>query len=551
MKDARFNLINEPWIKIIDIYGEEKLYCLRDLFLHSHEIKSIAGETELQDNAILRLLISINSTCIYRYDEDAKENELEDEDEAINRYKTILDEASFPVTVIDKYFEKWRDRFYLIGGEYPFYQVPTKYLKEIDDSKNKSKNPSCKTYLLPPYKDSDKLGWIYPYSFNGEILQSGNTSAPFANKNGDLKNNMSFAEAARWLIYYMNYSDCSSKIPGKWNAGMTFTSSGANIHPIGRNLFETIMLCTPLLNVDGLLYGKPKPIWERDDFSGINQSPYGDTCPDNIPELYTQQSRKVVLHSSSDIVDGMYTAAGDRYGTVNAFNEPMFAFHADLSDKSGSTKRPSHMKSDSTGWKEFKNIFGGESGNPTRWVEYLINEDIISDDVNIPYVMSDISYGSMQCGVDYTVSSSITVNGKFFIDSAELEKAKKEVDYISKISFYLNKFGQDIDQAYGAKADKKGMLNSSIGDRMSSEYELLAGADFQQYLINHISLDDLHESEIKYAARVSDKVLTQLNILGIVGHGDKSIGSAEYTFNKNMWYMKNELGLLRKEENAI
>lgn len=548
MTEKKFNLIDEPWIRAIATDGEEKTYSIKDIFLNAHEIAFIAGETELQNTAVLRLLIAISVTCFYRYDKNGCESKLTDEDQALDRYKAVWDNKKFPEEFITGYLDQWHEYFYLIGGSNPFYQVPEKYTREIDDSKNKSKNPTGKTYLVPPYTESDKLSWINAQSFNGEILQSGNSTSPFANKSGDIRSIMVLSETARWLVYYMNFADCSSKIPGKWNAGMTFTSSGADIHPVGKNLFESIMLCSVILDENGLLYGEPLPAWEKNTYTHINDSPYGDAFPDNIPELYTQQSRKAILHCEGDIVDGIYTAAGDKYGTVNAFIEPMFAFHPDASDKSGNTNRPNHIAADSTGWKEFRNVFGGGTKDPTRWIGLLFGKDILSDNINVPYVMTDISYGSMQCGVESTVNTRLSVNEKFFIDDIALERAKSEVDRINKIANILDQFGKDIDLAQGAKSDKKGKLNSAFGKKLRTDYEKVAGELFEKFLVDNITEDELHKEEVRCAEKITGKALENLNILSVIGHGEISIGKAECNFRKSMWRMKKDLGLISEED---
>ena len=546
MKKPFFNLIDEPWIKVIMADGKEAMVSLNDVFEKGSEIRTIAGETALQDNAVLRLLIAISVTCFYRYDDMGLEASLTDSDEAIERFRKIWEQGKFPKEFIGKYLDKWHDKFFLIGGAYPFYQVPDKYVKEISVKKDK-KNPNGMTYSLSPHRTWDRLGWISAMSFNGEVLQSANTISPFTNKGNEEKNKLSYDEAARWLLYYMNYADCSTKIPGKWNAGMTYSSSGANIHPIGINLFETIMLCSVLLDINSQLYPGVAPAWEKsecEEYTEINASPYGDTAPDNIPELYTQQSRKVILHQGYNCIDGMYTAAGDKYGTTNSFIEPMFAFHVDKSDKTGNTRKPNHLKPKCTGWKEYKSIFLNGSLNPARWVNVLYEHDILTLDGHIPFVMNDIAYGSMQCGVDYTVSTYITATSKYYIDSLSMERAEEEINIITEISGILKQFGQNIDLAYGAKRDNKGRLESSIGDKMVEEYELYAGKLIEQLLADKIeNIDEIHRKEIKKAWEVADRVLNGVNILGFIGHGDQNIGVAENKLVREIYDMKKKLAI--------
>ena len=545
MKEAFFNLVDEPWIKVMMTDGREELMSLKDIYAKCSEIRALSGETPLQDNAILRLLIAISVTCIYRYDESGNESQLTGEDEAIERFRWLWEKRRFPQGYVDTYLDIWHDRFFLIGGEYPFYQVPAKYAKEIKVKVDK-KNPIGSSYSLFPYRDYDKLGWVNSMSFNGEVLQSANTVSPFTNKGKDDKNRMFPGEAARWLVYYMNYADCSSKIPGKWNAGMTFTSSGANIHPTGKCLFETLMLCSVLLDANGQIYTNISPAWEKEGFTEINASPFGETMPDNIPELYTQQSRKSILHFNGEYIDGMYTAAGDRYGTANSFIEPMFAFHSDLSDKSGNTMKPNHLKPNSVGWKEYRKIFMNSFSNPSRWMNVLYEKEILPWDIHVPYIMNDIAYGSMQCTVDFTISTQIALNPKYFIDNQEIEKACIEIEHINEIASILKRFGQRIDCSYGAKRDSKGKLIAGISNRIVEEYELSAGKLIEQLLLDKIKdIEEMRKEEIKRADIIAKKTLEEINIIGFIGHGDHYIGKAEEGLNRELYLMKEKMGLMK------
>ena len=546
--NAMFNLLNEPWIKVITKAKEEKLVSLTDAFIHGHEYLSLAGETPLQDNAILRFLIAISVTIMYRYDIDGNEISLRDRDDALKRFRKIWEAGEFHEALTRKYFDKWYDRFFLIGGDRPFYQVPAEFVKEMDVKPDKKKNPSGKLITVAPYEESDKLGWIGAAAFNGEILQSGNSLSPFADKGIKKRQKMALDEAARWLIYYQNYADCSSKIPGKWNAGMTFTSSGANIHPIGHNLFETIMLCSVLLDVNQNIYPDISPAWEKDSYNSINYSPYGEAQPDNLPELYTQQSRKAIIHFNGSSVDGMFVAAGDRYGATNAFIEPMFAFHPDSKDKSGMVLRPNHLPNNSVGWKEYRATFMESKAKPARWVQLLFEEDILDFSVHIPYFMSDIAYGSMQCSVTYTTNTRLILSSAFFTDMSEIERASSEINNIEEISHVLKLFGERLDSAFGASRSSNGKMNSIFRDQMVRKYELEAGLLIEKLLAGDITdMAGFHNDIVKTAEAIAEEALTNVSLTGFVGHGNQSIGRAEDGFNKDIYQIRKKLDKKKEE----
>ena len=523
MSEPRFNLIDESWIKCISMQGEECKTSIKELLETAHELKSLTGETELQNTAVLRFLIALNVTLLYRYDENGNEAMISDRREALRRFEAVWEAGEFPEKAFTKYLSKWHDRFYLSGGERPFYQVPENRRREITGDK---KSPNGKTWSVEPYKDSDKLGWVSAAAMNGEVLESANSPSPFTNRMGKDKNSMELDEAARWLLYYMSFVDCSAKIPGKWNAGKTAASGGANIYPSGENLFQTIMLCSALLNQNKGVYTDVCPAWENESYTEINASPYGDDgFPTNLPELYTQQSRKIVLHMEDGRVNGAFVAAGDRYGTVNLLVEPMFAFHEDKKDKSGQTLLPNHIYGGSA-WKEFRNIFAVSKSNPARWINVLFDREILSDDINIPYFITDIEYGAMSCGVKRVLTSGVTINRRFFVDSEETQCAAREIERINQIARALETLGKQIDMSQGKDERSGALLASALKDK----YENLIGNNFCLYLSAKIDRCTLQNEEFRLAYQTANDVLDALNITAIGGHGENTVGKAENMF---------------------
>ena len=521
----KYNLIDEPWIKVLMCNGEEQKVSLRDLFKESAKIRSLAGETLLLDNAVLRVLIAILVTCFYRYSPNGEWEPLDEDDEdiAIDRFREIWNNKSFPEGFVDAYLDEWYDRFFLFGGECPFYQVPAGYAGNMSDINLKS--------------------------VNGEVLESNNSPSPFSGISEAERNKMEFDEAARWLIYYMNYSDCSMKHP---SPKTTFTSGGANFHPMGENLFETLMLCSVLFDNNGNLYPKVLPAWESDKCMNAGAMlPLPTPLPDNLPELYTQISRKVLLHSENGIVDGMKASAGDRYENTDAFIEPMFVFIQKSGSKEG--KFPKHIPLDCTGWKEYAYIFQ-DNNNPARWVSLLYDEDIISKKY-IPFTICDIQYGQMYGSVAHTIASHIDLGAQYLKDQSveglkKIEEAKTEIKSINKISFCLRKFGEQIDMSCGAQRDQNtGRLVSPTADLTVQEYEWAVKPLIEGYLRDGVSdIEKFRKEILKAAESAADKALRNVNLTGFMGRNGQSIGKAESELNYKLYGIKKELGLIPKKE---
>ena len=73
MEEREFNLLDEPWIKVITPSMEQKEVSLTDVMIHAHEYKDLAGEMATQDAALLRMLLAVAVTVFYRYDANGKE----------------------------------------------------------------------------------------------------------------------------------------------------------------------------------------------------------------------------------------------------------------------------------------------------------------------------------------------------------------------------------------------------------------------------------------------------------------------------------------------
>ena len=184
MKDIEFNLIDEPWIRVIDFNCRITEVSLTEVIVNAHKYKALRGELPTQDIAVMRLILAVLQTVISRYDETGEKNALEDdEDEALERWKAWWDNGRFPEKAILDYLDSWHERFWLFHPERPFYQVAG--LNSGTDY------------------DTPKL--------NGEISESSNKIRLFSSYSSNLKKAMTYSQAARWLLYLNAYDDTSSK----------------------------------------------------------------------------------------------------------------------------------------------------------------------------------------------------------------------------------------------------------------------------------------------------------------------------------------------------
>ena len=502
----KYNLCDEPWILLMGKNGQTKAVGLEKAFLNLQEYLSFAGEIRLQDTAMLRLFSAISVTMIYRLDVSGKEDFTTDKNRLMNRFATIWELGKFPEEMVKGYFEKWRDRFYLIGGNHPFYQVPeTAAQVEI---KNKGKKSEEILYKLPDANGIYKVMNKKPVaSLNGTILDSNNKIAAYADTAAEGKQFMTLAEAARWLLWYMAYADCGTKSPGKWASQMTFPSSGILVFPTGNNLFETVMLNSVLLKEGEKPYDFVMPVWEREPSVIVQDDPYGNSAPQNLPEVYTQQSRRVILRCLEDKVTDAYVIAGDRYAVPNAFIEPMFLWKKDQSDKSGSTFVT--VKYDvASSWNNLRNVLiSSGTSRSVRWIRRLEDEEIL-EDRNIPFLMTGITYGSMQSSVDKMVSDEVIVNAQFFADDLKKDDMEKAIGIINDLAKEFYKFGGNLETAEGADREFAKVRGREVEQSFLEEAEVC----FRRFLKNEIDKRQIYEQLRAVCRDVSENEMEKTDL---------------------------------------
>lgn len=213
MEQMEFNLLDEPWIRVMteDCIVVER--SLMQVLLNSHQYQRLADELPTQDVALLRLLLAILQTVFYRVDPEGEDDPIEDRAAAIRRWQALWNAGRFPVQPIRTYLETWKDRFWLFHPEHPFYQVPA-------------------AAVGTKFKAS---------KLNGELSESAHKMRLFPLRDGEEKETLSYAEAARWLVTLIGFDD-SASTKKETGTGTGWLGDRVNVYAIGENLFETLML---------------------------------------------------------------------------------------------------------------------------------------------------------------------------------------------------------------------------------------------------------------------------------------------------------------------
>lgn len=362
MKEVEFNLLEEPWIRVLLPDCDVREVSLTDALLHAQDYSDLAGELPTQDVAVLRLLLAILHAVFVRVDAQGREAPLyfrdgapcPSTDEALVRWQSLWRLGRFPETPIREYLARWRERFWLFHPQRPFWQVPE---AEIGTEYTSAK-------------------------LNGELSESGNKLRLFPAYTGVGKSEMDYAQAARWLLHINGYDDTAVKPKGEGlpSVKVGYLGSLGMIRVQGDNLFETLMLNLTLLQDGKSLWGAPRPCWELDVPRSAERTQI--PLPDNPSELLTLQSRRLLLHRKGSRVTGYTLLGGDFFDQTNAFCEQMTTWRAIKGKKNETTiYEPKIHDPSRQFWREFPTVFEQkENTRPpgiVRWISQLQNPSLL------------------------------------------------------------------------------------------------------------------------------------------------------------------------------
>ena len=206
-----YNLITEPWIKVLNKNYEERLVSLEQLFKNASDYLMLANDMRIQDISILRLAIAILITVYSRFDPKGKsypwittqrttrkisnfKADKVEPSKLLDTWEQVFNNKEFSKILFD-YLKANEAQFDLFGAT-PFYQVnATVYDENVPDKK----------------KIVTGKGTVALKQINRRISESNNGPAIFSPRSDDYKNKLELDELARWLLTYQNYTGVTEK----------------------------------------------------------------------------------------------------------------------------------------------------------------------------------------------------------------------------------------------------------------------------------------------------------------------------------------------------
>ncbi|WP_199441452.1 type I-E CRISPR-associated protein Cse1/CasA [Umezawaea beigongshangensis] len=277
---ASFSLIDQPWLLVRVHDGETPELSLREVLTRAHELTELLGDVPTQVFASTRLLLAVLHGAL-RGPRD------------VDHWLELWNAETLPVGSIDAYLDQHRERFDLLHPETPFFQVAGLHTTKGEMT------------------GLDRLVADVP---NGQ---------PFFSTRLDPRLNLSFAEAARWVVHAQAFDPSGIKSGavgddrvkgGKgYPIGTGWSGFLGGVLPEGRTLKDTL-----LLNLIARDHGdtarsaeEDLPVWERAAVGPAEEEP-GGRAPTGPVDLCTWQSRRIRLDHDGERVTGVLICNGER-----------------------------------------------------------------------------------------------------------------------------------------------------------------------------------------------------------------------------------------------
>ena len=501
MREKEFNLLDEPWIRVLLPDCTVREVSLPDALLHAQEYTDLAGEMPVQDTAVLRLLLAVLHSV---FGEQVSEDETDSTDDALDLWENLWTEKRFPEKPLRDYFAKWHERFWLFHPERPFWQVP--------QAKSGTEYTAAK--------------------LNGELLESSNKTRLFTTFSGTGKTEMTYSQAARWLLYINGYDDTSAKPKGKTDEGEKLPSPGAGwlgklglIQVQGKNLFETLMLNFILLKDGKELWEAPKPCWELDVPHSAERTEIA--LPNNQAELLTLQSRRLLLQRDGDKVTGYTLLGGDFFEKVDAFSEQMTVWR-EIPAKKNSPIHHQPKRHDPTRqfWREFPTVFFRQPNlqlpGVVYWIAELQNTSILDRKSIIHFRITGMEYGDKDFFVTDAFSDSISFHMGLLDRMADKwqRNITIEIDCCEKLADQVGFLAKNLALASGGNGEAE-------SKKAKEQFYFQLDQPFREWLYkldpdwddeeSEESLKDWQNQAKKIARRLGEQMVLEAGVTAFVG----------------------------------
>lgn len=520
MKPPEYNLLDEPWVPVRLLDGTITEVGLLELLQRSTDIADLACELPTQNIAIQRLVLAIAYRVATPLDAEEWLEQLEE---------------GAPIEQMIEYLEKWRERFYLFGGQCPFMQVAD---------------------LRTPKDTVSGLEKLIADVPNGEQF--------FTTRNGKALERISAAEAARWVVHTQAY-DPSGIRSGAVGDPEVKGGKGYPIGPAwcghlglvwlkGKNFNETLLL--NLVPADaGDLKGVPVTTewdwctWEvstpetsaRGNYSRLD--PKGTPRDLSIPKLLTWHSRRIKLIGDPSGVTSVVLAQGDKLAPQQMQRyEPQSLWRYSLPQSRNHKQdvyMPSKFKAGRALWRDLPGtlpvceMIQGADKQPKR--EFLqsavlsfhaeLKSSMLAEDypTQMQIQAVGVTYGPQEATVDDIYADELTLSVAMM--RAEREDLAAEVDrqvrLTEQVAVRVGMLGANLARAAGESGDGAG---DGARDRAKEQFFSRIDDPFRAWLaqvdgrLSAREVGQIWASELRrYATELGEQLVASASSSAIIG----------------------------------
>ena len=434
MDERCFNLLREPWIRVLTTECEIKELSLLEVLRDAHLYRDLSGELPTQNTAMLRFLLAILHTVFSRVDAEGRDAPIRTRDDALHRWRELWQCECLPEQPLAAYLTEWEDRFWLFDKDHPFYQAPGIEGTDYNAAK-----------------------------LNGQLSESRNKDKVklFPVCSGETRKSLSYAEAARWLLCINSFDDSSGKKKDTdTRAALAATGRGwlgkiGPIEAVGNNLYETLLLNLTLLkDGDELWPGVNRPVWEQPTVKTAERTEI--VMPDNPAELLTLQSRRLLLYREDERVTGFTLLGGDVFPEENAFAEQMTVWREVKAKGSApSTYIPRRHDSSKQMWRDFAalTVQGENRHRPgvVAWLILLRSQKLLDRHSLIRFRITSAQYDEKNCSVTDVFSDSLSFHADLLTELGRMWQimVTQEIELADQIANEVGYLAANIGKAAG------------------------------------------------------------------------------------------------------
>ncbi|WAL39137.1 type I-E CRISPR-associated protein Cse1/CasA [Brevibacterium sp. BRM-1] len=438
MTDRAFSLLDEPWVLCRRRDDSIVAVSIRDVFEDDGTLIAVCGESPTQDYAVLRTLLAIFWRAHRRTEADVSGTFRFTawRREALNEARSGTADGR----VLD-YVAEFAPRFDLLHPTAPFMQVAD---------------------LATPSGAVSPVSRIVPDAENDF----------FTLRDGEGRESISFAEAARWTVHTHAYDPSGIKsgalgdprVKGGrgYPIGVGWSGMTGGTIVEGRTLRETLVLNTPRAVL--LADEADRPVWERPPDTSMARPV---EVPAGAADIATWQSRRIRLFHDSENVRAVLVSNGDRIpdAGANVFADPMTPYRWSKNKSVGGkvVYYPLPYPVERTMWKSLEPLIlpegefalGKGEHAPKRPVVLDAlgddSEDISDDFGDIRVRLVSASYGPQDSTHAASVDAHLDVSPRLF--EADFAAVRSDVVAAAraalKAATCLGQFGGDLLLAAG------------------------------------------------------------------------------------------------------